>query len=94
MFAAQGHWGDGPRGALYQLENMRKMTVKANETSNARLTDPPELLEKLATGYQINHEPEIARRVAAETVVAYKRVGRTKDAARLAGQFKAVAVPP
>ncbi len=94
MFAAQGHWGDGPRGALYQLENMRKMTAKANETSNARLTDPPELLEKLATGYQINHEPEMARRVAAETVVAYKRVGRPKDAARLAGQFKAVAVPP
>ncbi|MEO8620832.1 MAG: hypothetical protein ABI625_07195 [bacterium] len=87
MFAAQERWGDGPRGAIYQLENMRRMTVKANQTANAGLSDPPELLEKLAKGYVINKDAANARRTAADAVEAYKRLGRTTDAARVSTQI-------
>ncbi len=88
LFAAQERWGDGPRGAVYQLENMRRMTAKANEILHAGLTDPPELMEKLARGYEVTGQTTNARRVAAETVAAYGRLGRTSDAARVAARFR------
>jgi tetratricopeptide (TPR) repeat protein len=93
MFAAQERWGDGPRGAVYQLENMRKMTTKANEKSHAGLTDPPELLEKLAKGYQVTGNAAQARSTAVAAVSAYQRLGKTSDAARVSTQF-GVARPP
>jgi len=87
LFAAQERWGEGPRGAIYQLEHMRLMTADANSTAHAGLTDPPELLEKLARGYEVTGRTADARRVAAETVTAYGKLGKKSDAARVAARF-------
>jgi hypothetical protein len=94
MFAAQERWGDGPRGAVYQLENMRKMTAKANATTHAGLTDPPELLEKLATGYRAVGNATLATRTAADAALGYRRLGRTEDAARVTTRFNVAPRPP
>ena len=87
LFAAQERWGEGPRGAIYQLEHMRQMTTLANETAREKLMDPPELLEKLARGYAATGQTANSRRVAAETVTAYGKLGKKSDAARVAAQF-------
>jgi len=88
LFAAQERWGEGPRGAIYQFEHMRLMTAKANSTERAGLTDPAELLEKLARGYEVTGRTADARRVAAETVTAYGKLGKKSDAARVAARFR------
>jgi hypothetical protein len=49
--------------------------------------DPPELLEKLARGYAATGQTANARRVAAETVTAYDKLGKKSDAARVAASF-------
>jgi len=99
LFAAQEQWGNGPRGAIYQFENMRRMTAKVNETKHTgiapspALTDPPELLEKLALGYQATNKPDSARAIATEVVAAYRQIGRPADAARVARRFNIVERP-
>jgi hypothetical protein len=87
LYAAQERWGEGARGAIYQLEHMRQMTELANRTASEKLMDPPELLEKLARGYQVTGRTADARRVAAETVTAYGNLGKKSDAARVAARF-------
>ncbi len=87
LFAAQERWGEGPRGAIYQLEHMRQMTEMANTTAREKLSDPPELLEKLARGYAATGRTADARRLAAETVTAYGKLGKKSDAARVAARF-------
>jgi hypothetical protein len=87
LFAAQERWGEGPRGAIYQLEHMRQMTEMANRTAQEKLINPPELLEKLARGYAATGRTADARRVAAETVTAYDKLGKKSDAARVAARF-------
>jgi hypothetical protein len=87
LYAAQERWGPGVRGAIYQLEHMRQMTALANERAQEKLIDPPELLEKLARGYAATGQTANARRVAAETVTAYDKLGKKSDAARVAARF-------
>ena len=87
LYVAQERWGEGARGAIYQLEHMRQMTALANQTAREKLMDPPELLEKLARGYEVTGRTADARRVAAETVSAYGKLGKKSDAARVAARF-------
>src|ERR1051325_8152013 len=91
MFRGQG--GQGPwdvRGAIFQLEAMRRLTpIVARQTGTA-LRDPPELLEKLVLGYRTLDRAsptegygKTALALAREVRSAYLESGQNEDVVRV-----------
>jgi hypothetical protein len=93
LFSARGQWGQGPwdvRGAIFQLEAMRRLTpIVARQTGTA-LRDPPELLEKLVLGYRTLDRAsptegygKTALALAREVRSAYLESGQNEDVVRV-----------
>ena len=75
FFASRGEWKGEPRGAIFQLESMRRSTRQLNvDARGAKVfIDTPELLQQLVNGYCATGEKvkaeELAREIAAQSRV-------------------------
>ena len=78
FFASRNEWKNGPRGALFQLENMRLATRQLNAAAQPGdvVHDPPELLQLLLAGYCKTGATEKAAALAADIAAEGRRVGR------------------
>lgn len=83
IYARRGQWVGSPRGAIFQLEHMRRATLRLFGQTGQRLVDPPELLESLVQGYLATNRTDAARRLAAEVAEQYRRLGIEEGAARM-----------
>lgn len=85
FFASRGEWGNGPRGALFQFENMRTTTRRINGANpNAEpLRDSPELLLQLVKGYCVTGATARAAAISQEIAAEDRRLGRTQPAAEV-----------
>ena len=82
FFASRGEWGNGPRGALFQFENMRILTQRMNAANpNAEpLRDAPELLLQLVQGYCAIGATARAVTLSQEVAAEYRRLGQAQPA--------------
>ncbi len=85
FFASRGEWGNGPRGALFQFENMRTLTQRMNAANpNAEpLRDAPELLLQLVQGYCATGATARAMTLSQEVAAEYRRLGQAQPAAEV-----------
>ncbi len=83
IYARRGQWVGSPRGAIFQLEHMRRATLRLFGQTGQRLVDPPELLESLVQGYLATNQTDAARRLAAEVAALYRRLGIEDGASRM-----------
>ncbi len=81
FFAASAVWGEGPRGAEFQLERMRLMTGRMNQgrADRERLIDPPDLLNQLRLRYCRIRRTDAAAALLPELADAYRRTGRSES---------------
>ena len=77
FFASRDDWRSGPRGALFQLERMRRTTTEINRArpSAEPLRDPPELLDQLLRGYCLAGRTADATALMPEIIEGYRRIG-------------------
>lgn len=83
LFASRNEWGNGPRGALFQLENMRAITKRLNSANPGAepLRDAPELLLQLFQGYCATGATARAAALSQEIAAEYRRLGRPQSVA-------------
>jgi tetratricopeptide (TPR) repeat protein len=76
FYAERGQWtGPDARNAEFQLSRMRLATAQLAQ-KGARVSDPPELLAKLATHYEATGEAAKARTVEKDLRAVYVTKGR------------------
>jgi tetratricopeptide (TPR) repeat protein len=79
-YAEKGKWtGDGAENAEFQLSRMRDVTKKLEGTGK-RVSDPPELLAKLALHYEATDRPQLAQPITREVRARYEQRGRPDKA--------------
>lgn len=77
LYSTRGEWtGPGAQNAEFQLEHMRRATRALSEKTGRPITDPPELLEKLAARYQATNRPQQAESVKRDVKRQYELRGR------------------
>ncbi len=95
FYAARGEWtGPGAQNAEFQIEHMREATRALGQLSSAPVTDPPDLLEKLAIHYKSRGRADLADNVKRDLVRQLQRVGRSEEAAAAARRIDAVRPAP
>lgn len=74
-YAGRGQWGGAPRGAIFQLERMRETTAALGGPA-AGIVDPPELIERLMSGYLATNRAAEALRLLEPLKEANDATGR------------------
>jgi hypothetical protein len=84
LFARKERWDQGWNGAIYQLEDTRRLTAELRRKDPAHVPhNPPEPFETLAREYGHRGCAAAARSVAGEAVVEYRRRGLVEEASRV-----------
>ena len=83
FFASRKEWGNGPRGAVFQLESMHTTTRRINRANpNAEpLRDSPELLLQHFQGYCATGATARAAALSDEIAAEYRRLVRPQSVA-------------
>ncbi|MDQ6612732.1 MAG: tetratricopeptide repeat protein, partial [Gemmatimonadota bacterium] len=98
FYAATGKWSSpDAQNATYQLEHMQKASASLRQQTGKIVSDPPDLLEKLAVSYRVTGDTAKASSLTTQIETQYRVHGNVTEAAAVRGRIydaRTTVVPP